>query len=115
MMLLTPDDIPNLPFEDLLRHVQLAALSPGDYAGLHKTLKEELQKRQQGSQYTCMKCGCHAYQEHQIRVTQGFWSSWFDVQSGRYNALVCARCKFTEFYMGKVSMLHKTLDFFMGD
>ena len=36
--------------------------------------------------YTCPKCGSQTYEMGQIRVSGGFWSSFFDVGNKRYNS-----------------------------
>ena len=39
--------------------------------------------------YLCPKCGSRTYETGQIRVSGGFWSSFFDVGNRRYNAVTC--------------------------
>ena len=47
----------------------------------------------------------------QIRVSGGFWSSFFDVGNKRYNAVSCTECGYTEFYKKTVSGIQKVFDF----
>ena len=37
--------------------------------------------------YLCPKCGSRTYETGQIRVSGGFWSSFFDVGNRRYNSV----------------------------
>ena len=64
--------------------------------------------------YTCLKCGSHAYEMGQIRVSGDFWSSFFDVGNRRYNAVSCIECGYTEFYKKTVSGIQKVFDFLGG-
>ena len=61
--------------------------------------------------YSCPKCGSKTYEMGQIRVSGGFWSSFFDVGNKRYNAVSCMRCGYTEFYKRTVSGVQKVFDF----
>lgn len=61
--------------------------------------------------YTCPKCGSQTYEMGQIRVSGGFWSSFFDVGNKRYNAVSCTECGYTEFYKKTVSGIQKVFDF----
>ena len=47
----------------------------------------------------------------QIRVSGGFWSSFFDVGNKRYNAVSCTECGYTEFYRKTVSGIQQVFDF----
>ena len=61
--------------------------------------------------YTCPKCGSQTYEMGQIRVSGGFWSSFFDVGNKRYNAVSCTVCGYTEFYKKTVSGIQQVFDF----
>ena len=50
----------------------------------------------------------------QIRVSGGFWSSFFDVGNRRYSAVSCTECGYTEFYKKTVSGIQKVFDFLGG-
>lgn len=114
-MVLALDEILGLTYDQLLEHIRLSKVNSEEYSGLHGALQEELQKRDPTKNYKCFKCGHTEFEEHQIRATQGFWSAFFNLQSGRYRAVVCARCKFTEFYQGEVSIGQQTMDFLLGN
>ena len=51
-----------------------------------------------GSTFKCSECGNTSYETGQIRVSGGFWSSFFDVGNRRYNAVSCNACGYTKFY-----------------
>ena len=62
--------------------------------------------------YTCPKCGNKHYESGQIRVSGGFWSSFFDVGNKRFNFVACDQCGYTEFYKKNISGIQKVFDFF---
>lgn len=66
----------------------------------------------QGLNYRCPKCGDTRYETGEIRAAGGFWSKIFDVQGSRFTAVTCSRCKYTEFFKAKTSMLGNIFDFF---
>ena len=114
-MALLHEDIPKLSYDQLLEHIRLAKANVEEYSGLRDALKEELETRSPTINYRCFKCGHTEHEEHQIRVAQGFWSAFFDLESGRYRAVVCSRCKFTEFYQGETSIGQQVIDFMFGN
>ncbi|WP_186470724.1 zinc ribbon domain-containing protein [Synechococcus sp. A18-25c] len=61
--------------------------------------------------YVCSECGCTSYETGQIRVSGGFWSSFFDIGNRRYNAVTCTNCGYTKFYRRSVSGVQKVFDF----
>ena len=63
------------------------------------------------SSYECPECGCKSYETGQIRVSGGFWSSFFDVGNRRYNAVSCTNCGFTKFYKRQVSGVAQIFDY----
>ena len=67
------------------------------------------------TRYVCTECGCTSYETGQIRVSGGFWSSFFDVGNKRYNTVTCTRCGFTKFYQRTVSGVQKVFDFLGGN
>lgn len=107
-------EIPGLTYDQLLEHIRLARVNSEEYSGLHDALKDELEKREPTKNYKCFKCDHTEFEEHQIRVAQGFWSAFFNMQSGRYRAVVCARCKFAEFYQGDASIGQQVADLMLG-
>jgi hypothetical protein len=62
-------------------------------------------------QYRCSKCCATTYETGQIRVSGGFWSSFFHVGNRRFNSVSCAECGYTEFYKRTVSGAQKLFDF----
>jgi len=64
-----------------------------------------------GSTYECSECGNTSYELGQIRVSGGFWSSFFDVGNRRYNAVSCTACGYTKFYKRSVKGIQKLFDF----
>ncbi|MHC4646956.1 MAG: zinc ribbon domain-containing protein [Planctomycetota bacterium] len=64
--------------------------------------------------YTCPKCTNTQYDVGEFRATGGFLSKIFDVQSKRFTTVTCTRCKYTEIYRTKSSMLGNVFDFFTG-
>lgn len=62
--------------------------------------------------YVCPKCGSRSYELGEIRATGGIVSKIFDVQTEKYTAVTCSRCKYTEFYKADSSMLGNIFDFF---
>lgn len=107
-------EISSLPYSDLLEHQRLAKVNPGHYLEVTELIDAELAARDPSRNYRCMKCGHQRFERHQIRATRSWLSSMFDVESAQYQALVCARCKFTEFYQGEVPVAQQALDFIVG-
>ena len=66
----------------------------------------------QGLNYRCPKCSSNQYETGEIRAAGGFWSKIFDVQGSRYTAVTCSRCRYTEFFKARSSMLGNIFDFF---
>ena len=66
------------------------------------------------TKFVCSECGCTSYETGQIRVSGGFWSSFFDVGNKRYNDVSCTKCGFTKCYNRTVSGIQKAFDFLGG-
>jgi len=64
--------------------------------------------------YTCPKCGSKHYKISEIRVTYSLLTQIFNVQAAKYSALICERCKYTEFYNVPVKKITSIVDFFVG-
>jgi predicted nucleic-acid-binding Zn-ribbon protein len=62
--------------------------------------------------YTCAKCGSRKYETDNILTTGGFLAKIFDVQSQKFSAVICSRCRYTEIYKADTSMLGNIFDFF---
>lgn len=61
--------------------------------------------------FHCPKCGGTACEVLQVSTTGGGIARFFDFQNRRFSAIVCDRCKYTEFYRTQASGLSKVLDF----
>jgi predicted nucleic-acid-binding Zn-ribbon protein len=46
----------------------------------------------------------------EVSTTGGGIARFFDFQNRRFSAVVCERCKFTEFYRTRASVLSKVFD-----
>jgi len=60
--------------------------------------------------YRCPKCGFQTCEVLQVSTTGGGIARFFDFQNRRFSAVVCERCKFTEFYRTQASTLSKVID-----
>lgn len=60
--------------------------------------------------YRCSKCGGQVCEVVEVSATGGGIARFFDFQNRRFSAVVCDRCKFTEFYRTRASTLSKVLD-----
>lgn len=65
-----------------------------------------------GISYECPKCGHDRYEAREMRGAGGFWSKIFDVQGQRFTTVICARCRYTEFFHADTSMLGNIFDLF---
>ncbi|HET7832012.1 MAG TPA: zinc ribbon domain-containing protein [Gallionella sp.] len=113
-MALAPADIEKLSFDELLEHIRLSRVNVDEYADLAAELKNELKKRQPTHDYKCSKCGHEGFETHEVRTAGGFWSALFSVETYKYRAVVCTRCKFTELYQGYTSDAAQVVDFLFG-
>jgi len=66
----------------------------------------------EGLNYTCPKCSNTQYEVGEFRATGGFVTKLLDIQSKRFSAVTCTRCKYTEIYKADSSMLGNIFDFF---
>jgi hypothetical protein len=113
-MELLASSIPTLTYAELQEHIRLAKVNPGHYAHLIEPLQREHEQRSPVKNYKCQKCAHQKCHTGQIRTARSFLSSFFNVQSARYTAVVCSRCSFTEFYQGHVSAEEQAIDFVFG-
>lgn len=60
--------------------------------------------------YRCPKCGGRTCEVIEVSTTGGGIARFFDFQNRRFSAVVCERCKFTEFYRTEATLLSKVLD-----
>jgi len=65
-----------------------------------------------GISYRCPKCENTSYETRELRGAGGFWSKIFDVQGQRFTAVICERCRYTELFHAKTSMLGNIFDLF---
>lgn len=64
--------------------------------------------------YTCPKCGNKRFKLSEIRVAYSLLTQLFDIQGAKYSAVICERCRFTEFYNVPVKKISGVFDFFVG-
>lgn len=62
--------------------------------------------------YSCPKCGNRSYVLKEIRVTYSPATQIFNFPFARYSAVVCDRCKYTEFYNVPLKKISTITDFF---
>jgi uncharacterized protein len=107
-------DLPALTYDALAEHIRLAEVNADEYSRIIDALRDELGRRDPTNSYACAKCGHKEHEVRELRGTGGFISSIFNVQSEKYKAVICRRCKFAEFYHGKVSDGQVAMDVFLG-
>jgi predicted nucleic-acid-binding Zn-ribbon protein len=61
--------------------------------------------------WQCPKCESTGKEVGEFRAHGGFWSSFFDVSTRRFNFVSCKRCGYTEFYKANVAASSKLFDF----
>jgi len=64
--------------------------------------------------YSCPKCGHRIYKLSEIRVSYNLFTQIFDIQAAKYSAIICERCRYTEFYNIPVKKITGIFDFFAG-
>ena len=111
---LQPANVQDLTHDELSEHLRLAKVNRAHYAHVVDTLEKEWANRSPTSNYRCMKCGHGRYQLNQIRTARSGLSAFFGVETAQYQAVVCSRCKFTEFYQGSVPLSQQVLDAVFG-
>ena len=65
-------------------------------------------------QYTCAKCGHHAYEHGQMQATRGDFSKLFNVQNKKFITISCTRYGYTELYKAKTNTGMNVLDFLLN-
>ncbi len=113
-MQLQPKDVPQLTFAELEEHLRLAKVNPGHYEHLVGPLQAERSLRDPIARFKCAKCTHEKCHTAELRGTRSFLSSFFNVQSARYFAVVCSRCSYSEFYQGRVSPGEQAVDLVFG-
>ena len=109
------DEVAALTHDQLAEHLRLSRVNAGHYLHVREGLEAELLSRSPTKNYRCMKCGHDAFERNQIRAPRSWLSSLFGVETAQYNAVVCVRCKFTEFYQGTVPLEQQALDIVFGN
>jgi predicted nucleic-acid-binding Zn-ribbon protein len=61
--------------------------------------------------YACPKCGGKKYKISEIRVAYNLFTQLFDIQAAKYTALICEKCKYTEFYNLPAKSIKDAFDF----
>ena len=110
----TLEEVPGLSHDSLIEHLRLSKVNVGHYQFVSSALQAELAKRSPTSAYKCMKCGHSEYEVGSIRTARSGWSSFFGVETAQFHAVICAHCKYTEFYQGRVPPGQQALDFLFG-
>ncbi|MFQ5510223.1 MAG: zinc ribbon domain-containing protein [Candidatus Krumholzibacteriia bacterium] len=65
-----------------------------------------------GIKFKCAKCSNTEFEVGEFRATGGFLTKVFDIQTRRFSTVTCTRCKYTEIYRARSSMLGNVFDFF---
>jgi len=61
-------------------------------------------------QFTCTKCGHHAFKSGEVQVAGGILGRMFEVDADRFTYVACEKCRFTEFYQGARDDILSTLE-----
>ena len=64
--------------------------------------------------WECPKCESYESEQGQFAATGGGISKFFNLQNKKFSTITCKKCKFTEIYQTKISMLSKVFDFLGG-
>jgi len=110
----TLEEIPDLSHDALVEHLRLSKVNVGHYQHVSSALQEELERRSPVRSYKCAKCGHAKFELGTIRTARSGWSSFFGVETAQYHAVICAYCKYTEFYQGRVPPGQQAIDFLFG-
>jgi len=70
-------EIPDLTFDELVRHLRYSKITPDEYTGLLTSLKEELASREPTIDYKCKNCGNTHYEEHQVKSIWRWFQCFF--------------------------------------
>lgn len=113
-MQFTPEELDNLSYDELKEHIRLAGVNREMYFGVRQAMLDEISKRSPVHEYKCCKCSHLKYEIRQMRVPSGVLSAIVNWNIARYSAVVCARCKYTEFYHGNISDSEFVVEVFLG-
>ncbi len=64
--------------------------------------------------YVCPKCSGKKYSVKGVVIQHSQFSQLFSIPGTRYTAVICERCKYTEFYNLPAKNIKEAFDFFPG-
>ncbi len=64
--------------------------------------------------YTCPKCGGRKYEVKGVILQHSQFSQVFSIPGRRYTAVICDRCRYTEFYNLPAQSINEAFDFSPG-
>jgi hypothetical protein len=64
--------------------------------------------------YTCPKCGGRQYELKGVIIQHSQVSQVLSIPGRRYTAVICNRCRYTEFYNLPVKRINEAFDFSSG-
>lgn len=65
--------------------------------------------------YSCPKCGSKNYSLKSVRIDNSAFSQAFSIPGRRYTAVICERCRFTEFYNIPLKRIDEAFSFALKD
>jgi uncharacterized protein len=99
----SPDELREMSFDELKEHIRLSNVNREEYLEVKQAMLDEMASRNPLNDYRCVKCGHSKYESREMRVSPGLLSAFANWDVAKYSAVVCARCKFAEFYHGDLS------------
>jgi predicted nucleic-acid-binding Zn-ribbon protein len=66
------------------------------------------------STFKCAKCGHQGAEVETVRAAAGLFSKLLHIESARFEAVTCSRCRYTEFYKADRSALRDIFAAFGG-
>ena len=64
--------------------------------------------------WQCPKCNHHSCDIDKISTTGGMLTKWLNLQSKKFSAVTCKKCKCTELYKATTNQLENIFDFLSG-
>lgn len=102
-MRFTTEQLREMSFDELKEHLRLAKVNREVYFECKDAMLEEMASRSPLHSYCCAKCKHTKHEQREIRVAPGLFSALADWDIAKYTAVVCARCKYAEFYYGDIT------------
>ena len=102
-MRFTPEQLHEMSFDELKEHLRLSDVNREEYFEVKAAMQREMAARSPIHSYRCAKCGYEKHEQREMRVAPGLFSALVDWDIAKYTAVVCDRCKYTEFYHGDIS------------